>query len=308
MVTNNSNIEIIAFYKFVNLPDYVEIQPILLKLCQENNIKGTILLAKEGLNGTVSGTELAINNLKDYFSKDQRLSGIIYKKSLANFKPFYRMKVKLKKEIVTLGIEGIDPSLKAGKYVEPEDWNNLISDPNTIVIDTRNVYETKIGSFKYSIDPKTTNFREFPEYAEKNLKFAKDKKIAMYCTGGIRCEKSTALLLKMGFKDVYHLNGGILNYLEKIPSEQSLWQGECFVFDNRVAVNKQLEKGKYEQCHGCRHPITKEDMQSDKYLPGVHCPGCYDTLPAKTVNRAIERQKQMQLAKSRNEIHLGDQC
>lgn len=305
MTNNNSNIEIIAFYKFVELADYIQLQPKILKFCKEQGIKGTILLAKEGINSTVSGSKEAITNLQEFLALDPRFYGMEYKKSFNESKPFLRMKVKLKKEIVTLGVDGIDPNKEVGCYIEPEDWNDIISDPNTILVDTRNDYETEIGTFKGAIDPNTTNFREFPEYVEKNLSNAKDKKVAMYCTGGIRCEKSTALLMKMGFKDVCHLKGGILNYLEKIPQEESMWEGECFVFDERVAVNHDLDRGQYDQCHGCRHPITKEDKQSEKYLAGVHCPGCYDSIPAKTLNRAMERQKQVKLAKERNKPYLG---
>jgi len=192
--------------------------------------------------------------------------------------PFYRMKVKLKKEIVTMGVEGIDPNDVVGTYVQPKDWNDLISDPAVTVVDTRNYYESAIGSFKGAIDPETTNFREFPEYVEQNLDPKKHKKVAMFCTGGIRCEKSTALLKQQGFDEVYHLHGGILKYLEEVPKEESLWEGECFVFDNRVAVDHDLEKGSYDQCHGCRHPITEDDKQSEKYQQGVACPRCYDQL------------------------------
>lgn len=305
MEKNNTNIVIAALYKFVSLPDYKELKSPLLDLCLKNNIKGTFLLAHEGINGTVSGTRDAIDNLLNYLNLDSRFHDLEYKESIHSKKPFLRMKVKLKKEIVTLGIEDIDPNKDKGTYVEPEQWNELINDPDTITIDTRNTYEINIGTFKNAVNPNTTNFRELPEFVEKNLQDKKDKNIAMYCTGGIRCEKSTAYLKKLGFKNVYHLKGGILNYLNKVPEEQSLWEGECFVFDERVAVDHKLAKGHYDQCHGCRNPISEEDKLSPHYQPGVQCPNCYNARSKEQINRAAERHKQIQLAALRNQKHLG---
>lgn len=207
-----------------------------------------------------------------------------------------------------MGVEGIDPRKTVGTYVKPKDWNALISDPDVTVIDTRNGYEIEIGTFKHAIDPKTETFREFPEYVAKELDPSKNKKVAMFCTGGIRCEKSTAYLKEQGFDEVYHLEGGILQYLEDVPKEESLWEGDCFVFDNRVAVNHDLEKSHYEQCYACRLPITEEDKQSDKYEPGVSCPHCFDTHTDDQIARFREREKQVQLAKERQQEHVGTEA
>ena len=264
-----------------------------MSLCKSQGIKGTLLLAKEGINGTVSGTAPAIDNLLKRLRSEKGLEDIDVKKSYTDSHPFFRTKIKLKKEIVTLGVDGIDPNKEVGHYVSPKDWNNLISDPDVVVVDTRNDYETDIGTFKGSLLPNTKSFREFPEYTDKELASYKDKKVAMFCTGGIRCEKSTAFLMQQGFKDVYHLKGGILNYLEQVPSDESLWEGECFVFDNRVAVNHELTKGHYDQCHGCRNPIDDEEKQSKLYIPGVCCPKCHDKLSPAQIQRFKERQKQI---------------
>lgn len=296
---------IAALYKFVALPDFEALQPPLLQHCQQLGIKGTLLLAHEGINGTVAGTRQAIDQLLAYLKQDERLCDIDHKESYEDEQPFYRMKVKLKKEIVTMGVEDIDPNTCVGTYVEPKDWNELISAPDVRVIDTRNYYEFNIGTFANAENPNTETFRELPDYVAKNLDPKQHKKVAMFCTGGIRCEKSTAYLKQQGFEEVYHLKGGILKYLEEVPKEQSLWQGECFVFDNRVAVNHDLEKGQYDQCHGCRHPITEEDKQSELYLEGVACPRCYETQTPDQRARFTERQKQMRLAEARNQLHIG---
>lgn len=301
----NSPIVVAALYQFVSLPDYESLREPLLKQCQQENIMGTLLLAEEGINGTVSGSREGIDRLLAYLKKDVRFAQLEHKESFYDEQPFYRMKVKLKREIVTMGVDGIDPNHIVGTYVEPKDWNHLISDPDVTVVDTRNYYEYAIGSFRGAKDPNTTTFREFPDYVKKNLNPEKNKKVAMFCTGGIRCEKSTAYLKEQGFEEVYHLKGGILKYLEEVPKEQSLWEGECFVFDNRVAVDHDLEKGQYDQCHGCRHPITEEDKQSPHYLAGVACPRCYDQQTPEQRQRFTERQKQIQLAKQRNQQHIG---
>jgi UPF0176 protein len=300
-----SEIVVAALYKFVRLPDYQEIAPRLREFCDSLGIKGTLLLAEEGINGTVSGTRESIDALRDFLTSDSRFEGLSYKESFHQDKPFYRMKVKLKKEIVTMGVEGIDPKKIVGTYVKPKDWNALISDPDVVVIDTRNSYEYEIGTFERAIDPKTETFREFPDYVAKNLNPQEHKKVAMFCTGGIRCEKSTAYLKEQGFEEVYHLEGGILKYLEDVPEEESLWRGECFVFDNRVAVNHKLEKGIYDQCHGCRYPITEEDKLSPLYMMGVCCPRCHSTLTDEQKLRFSERQKQIELSRQRNETHIG---
>ncbi len=294
-----------ALYKFVRLPDYQEMVPRLKDFCDQIGLKGTLLLASEGINGTVSGTRESIDQLRDYLRADGRFEGMSYKESFHDDQPFYRMKVKLKKEIVTMGVEGIDPKQIVGTYVKPRDWNALISDPDVVVVDTRNSYEYEIGTFKNAIDPKTETFREFPQWVAENLDPQKHKKVAMFCTGGIRCEKSTAYLKEQGFDQVFHLEGGILKYLEDVPAEESLWQGDCFVFDNRVAVNHSLEKGIYDQCHACRFPITEEDKKSEQYMPGISCPRCYDKLSDEQKQRFAERQRQIELAKQRNERHIG---
>ena len=300
-----SQIVVATLYRFVNLPDFVSMREPLLNFCQLQQIKGTLLLAAEGINGTIAGSRSAIDNLLNYLYLNPSLTGINHKESFYDQMPFYRMKVKLKKEVVTMGVQGIDPNNTVGTYVKPKDWNELISDPNVTLVDTRNYYECAVGSFKGAINPNTQSFREFPEYIEKHLDPKRHKKVAMFCTGGIRCEKSTAYLKQQGFDEVYHLEGGILKYLEEVDEQDSLWQGECFVFDNRVTVNHRLKKGSYDQCFGCRHPITKEDQLSDKYQLGIACPYCYDFLTPEQLARFKERQKQIELAKERNQLHIG---
>ena len=300
-----SDFVVAAMYKFVALPDYKEMREPLLDYCLSQGLKGTLLLAHEGINGTVSGQRSAIDALLNYLRQDERLADIEHKESFDVEQPFYRMKVKLKKEIVTMGVPTVDPNKIVGTYVEAKDWNALIADPEVVVVDTRNYYEFNIGTFRRALNPNTTTFREFPAYVKQNLNPQKNKKVAMFCTGGIRCEKSTAYLKEQGFDEVYHLKGGILKYLEEVPEAESLWQGECFVFDNRVAVKHNLEVGSYDQCHGCRHPITEEEKQSEHYLEGVHCPRCYADQTPEQRERFSERQKQIQLAKARNQSHIG---
>jgi UPF0176 protein len=292
-------------YKFVRLENYQEMRQPLQKTMEDNGVKGTLLLANEGINGTVAGTREGIDALLAWLQSDDRLADISYKESFDDEMPFYRTKVKLKKEIVTMGVEGIDPRHVVGTYVKPKDWNALISDPDVVLVDTRNDYEIEIGTFEGAVNPHTETFREFPEYVARNLDNTKHKKVAMFCTGGIRCEKSTAYMKEQGFEEVYHLEGGILKYLEEVPKEETMWQGECFVFDNRVAVNHDLEKGSYEQCHACRLPITEEDMASDKYEQGISCPHCFDSVTDEQRARFAERQRQIELAKQRGEEHIG---
>lgn len=300
-----SQIVVCAMYKFVELPEYEALRQPLLDVMHAQQIRGTLLLAREGINGTVAGTQDAIDALRAWLNTQSGLDNIDCKFSHHNAMPFNRCKVKLKKEIVTMGIEGIDPRRVVGTYVEPKDWNALISDPDVIVVDTRNDYEFGIGTFKNALNPSTETFREFPAYVKENLDPAKHKKVAMFCTGGIRCEKSTAYLKEQGFDEVYHLHGGILKYLEEVPAEDSLWQGECFVFDDRVAVNHSLQKGHYDQCHACRFPVTDEDKQSVKYQYQVSCPHCYDTLSEERKASLLEREKQVKLAAERGESHIG---
>ena len=304
-MSDQSQIVVCALYKFVTLEKFQDLHQPLLKVMEYNNIRGTLLLAQEGINGTVASSREGINALMTWFEKDQRLTNIVTKESFESSNPFYRTKVKLKKEIVTMGVEGIDPKQVVGTYVKPKDWNALISDPDVVLVDTRNDYEVKVGTFAGALDPETTTFREFPQYVSDNLDPKTNKKVAMFCTGGIRCEKSTAYLKEQGFEEVYHLEGGILKYLEEVPEEETMWQGECFVFDNRVTVNHQLEKGQYDQCHACRLPITKAEQQSEKYLEGVSCPHCFDKHTPEQRQRFEERQRQMLLAQARGEAHLG---
>jgi UPF0176 protein len=288
----------------VRLDNFEALRQPLLRVMLDNRIRGTLLLAAEGINGTVAGEETAIQRLLDYLRQDDRLRELDCKFSTDDAMPFYRTRVKLKREIVTMGIEDIDPA-KAGTYVRPADWNELINDPEVTLIDTRNDYESAIGSFTNAIHPNTKSFRDFPAYVKQNLDPQQHRKVAMFCTGGIRCEKSTAYLRQQGFDEVYHLKGGILKYLEQVPEAESMWNGECFVFDNRVSVNHALEKGCYDQCHACRLPITEADKASQKYQPGVSCPACYDSKSSSERGRFREREKQVQLARSRGELHLG---
>ncbi len=267
---------ICALYKFTALDDYRDLREPLLQVMQEHHVRGTLLLAGEGINGTVAASRAGIDALLAWLRSDPRLADIDCKESFADGLPFKRAKVKLKKEIVTMGVPGIDPQRVVGTYVSPREWNRLISDPDVMLVDTRNDYEVGVGTFKDAINPATGSFREFPRFVKENLDPQKHKKIAMFCTGGIRCEKSTAYLKEQGFEEVYHLKGGILKYLEEVPHEETLWEGECFVFDDRVTVNKQLEKGSYDQCNACRLPITAADKASELYQPGVSCPPCHD--------------------------------
>ena len=304
-MTQTAPIVVAALYKFVTLSDYVQLREPLLEAMISNGIKGTLLIAEEGINGTVSGTREGIDGLMAWLKNDPRMDDIDHKESYCDEQPFYRTKVKLKKEIVTLGVPGVDPNKAVGTYVEPQDWNALIADPEVLLIDTRNDYEVSIGTFEGAIDPKTTTFREFPEYIKANFDPAKHKKVAMFCTGGIRCEKASSYMLGEGFEEVYHLKGGILKYLEETSKEDSLWEGECFVFDERVTVDHDLNPGEYDQCHACRRPISEEDKSSPMFQLGVSCPQCYDESSAEQKARFAERQKQIELARSRGQAHRG---
>ena len=300
-----SSIVVCALYKFVTLDNHTALREPLQAMLEKAEIRGTLLLASEGINGTVAGSSTAISQLKDWFANDPRFEGIDYKESFTEEQPFYRTKVKLKREIVTLGVEGIDPLQVVGTYVAPKDWNALISDPEVLLVDTRNDYEVEIGTFKGAVNPNTNSFREFPDYVKQQLDPAKHKKVAMFCTGGIRCEKSTAYLKEQGFDEVYHLQGGILKYLEEVPEPESLWQGECFVFDNRVTVDHQLQPGHYQLCSGCRAPLSLEDVQSEHFKQGICCPHCFDKHTPEQQARYAERQRQLALAKQRGEAHIG---
>lgn len=298
-------IVVCALYKFVSLDDFEALRQPLQEVMLANEVKGTLLLAAEGINGTISGTREGIDAVLEHLRRDPRLATLDSKLSFDEQQPFYRTKVKLKKEIVTMGVEGIDPNRVVGTYVKPQEWNDLISDPDVLLVDTRNDYEVAIGTFKGALDPKTKTFREFPQFVQDNLNPQQHKKVAMFCTGGIRCEKSTAYLKEQGFEEVYHLEGGILKYLEQVPQAESLWQGDCFVFDNRVTVNHQLEKGEYDQCHACRRPITEDDKRHSHYQAGVSCHHCYDESSADQKRRFAQREKQIRLARSRGEQHIG---
>ncbi|CAC9453188.1 Rhodanese domain protein UPF0176 [uncultured Gammaproteobacteria bacterium] len=299
-------VTICALYQFVRLDDFEEFRTPLRALMDDLEIKGTLLLALEGLNGTVAGTQNAIEKLVKFLEDDGRFNHLEIKFSYAQNLPFKRLKVKLKKEIVTLGVQHVDPLASVGTYVKPKDWNALISDPDVLLIDTRNDYEYNIGSFQGAINPNTETFREFPAYTKEHLEQYRDRKVAMFCTGGIRCEKSTAYLKSQGFKEVYHLQGGVLKYLEEVDKADSMWNGECFVFDERVAVKHNLEQGQYDQCHACRYPITDADKQHQHYEKGVACPRCFGTRSTEQLNRYKERQHQIELAKARGEEHIGD--
>src|SRR5210317_2293045 len=282
-----------ALYHFTRFDDPAGMQGPLQQKCNELGITGSLLLAKEGINGTIAGSRAGIDAILSHLRSLPGCSDLEHKESTASLPPFPRMKVKLKKEIVTMGQPDVDPKARVGHYVEAQDSNDLISSPDVVVIDTRNDYEVGIGTFEGAIDPNTKSFREFPDWWAKNKDRFHNKRVAMFCTGGIRCEKSTNYLLGEGIEDVYHLKGGILKYLEEVPEAESKWQGDCFVFDNRVSVNPALEKGSYDQCHACRLPITDADKSSKEYQPGVSCPACYDSKSASERSRFREREKQV---------------
>lgn len=300
-----SQIVVCALYQFVTLEKFEELRQPLLSVMLGNEVRGTLLLAQEGINGTIAGSRGGVDAVLAFLRSDPRLTTLDSKESQTNEMPFKRSKVKLKKEIVTMGVEGIDPKRVVGTYIEPEDWNALISDPDVLLIDTRNDYEYQVGTFKNAVNPKTDSFRQFPAYIADHVLPRKPKKVAMFCTGGIRCEKSTAYLKEQGIEEVYHLKGGILKYLEKVDEAETLWEGECFVFDDRVTVNHALEAGDYDQCYACRLPITEDDKRSGHYVSGVSCPHCYDSVSDEQRQRFAEREKQMVLARERGEEHIG---
>ena len=306
-MTKSFPIKVAALYRFASFNQPELLQPQIAAWCAEHGLKGTILVATEGVNGTVAGSEAGIDAVVAHLRTLPGCAELDVKYSHANEMPFYRMKVRLKKEIVTLGVDGIDPKREGGTYVQPEDWNALISDPDTVLIDTRNDYEVAIGTFEGAVDPRTKSFSEFPEWfrAHRDELAAGKTKFAMFCTGGIRCEKSTAFLKAEGINDVYHLEGGILRYLENIPETESKWQGECFVFDERVSVKHGLELGEMELCHACRRPISQEDKASAHFIEGVACPACYAERTDEDRARFAERQKQIALAKKRGKQHIG---
>ena len=294
-----------AFYKFVSLPDYRELQAPLRQRCDEAGLLGTILLAEEGINGTISGPEVGVRQLFDQLRADARFDDLHYKESWARERPFYRMRVRLKKEIVSLGVTGVDPTRAVGQYVAPQDWNALIDRDDVRLVDTRNHYEYHLGTFAGAEDPNTESFRDFPQWVAKHLDPATDRNVAMFCTGGIRCEKATAYLLDRGFENVYHLDGGILNYLQTVDAKQSRWQGDCFVFDNRVTVDHDLAEGDFEVCPACRMPVTEADRQAPEFELHVSCPRCFHRLTEDRRAGLLERARQIELAAQRGERHLG---
>ncbi len=294
-----------TFYQFAHLPDCLDWQKKLRTRCKKFNVLGTIILAEEGINATISSSVDGIEAIMDFIKKDPRFSNLTYRLSITPRQTFYRIRVAVRDEIVTLGDSSINPNEQVGKYVEPENWNDIITDPEITVIDTRNDYEIEIGSFKNAVDPDTQTFGQWDEYVEKKLSDHKEKKIAMFCTGGIRCEKASSHLIKKGFKEVYHLKGGILNYLEKIEPENSLWDGECFVFDHRVSVVHGLKDGNAKICFGCRWPLQEKDLESEKYEPGVCCPHCADKLDPVRRASLEERNRQIQIARNKKRDHLG---
>jgi UPF0176 protein len=305
MNNTNPSVVVAALYRFARFPDFEASRQPLFEAMLAAEVRGTLLLAAEGINGTIAGSRLGIDKVLDFLQQDERFAGLEVKESYVDDNPFYRTKVKLRKEIVTMGVQDIDPNEIVGTYVDAEDWNELISRPDVLLLDTRNKYEVEIGTFDGAVNPETDSFREFPEYVARHLDPGNHKKVAMFCTGGIRCEKSTAYLRQQGFDEVYHLKGGILKYLELVPESESKWQGECFVFDNRVTVNHKLEQGAYDQCHACRMPITEQDKESEYYQRGISCHHCCDKHTPDQVKRYAERERQIELAKQRGETHIG---
>ncbi|MGQ4648114.1 oxygen-dependent tRNA uridine(34) hydroxylase TrhO [Lyngbya aestuarii] len=290
-----------TFYKFVKLPDLAQKQASLLEYCQAQDIKGTILLAAEGINGTIAGSCQAIDSVLAFLRSDPYLADLEPKESYTDSPPFERLKVRLKKEIVTLGLPEVDPNHQVGTYVGPEEWNALLSDPQVVVVDTRNAYEVDIGTFKGAQNPQTASFREFPDYVEHHLDPSKHKKVALFCTGGIRCEKASSFMLSQGFQEVYHLKGGILKYLKEVPANESLWRGECFVFDQRIALQHGLATGNHDLCRSCGHPIAEADQASPEYQEGISCPYCFAHLTEEKRARQQERQRQLELAKKKSQ-------
>lgn len=294
-----------ALYHFADLPDFADYQAPLQALCEQGGVMGTLLLASEGVNGTIAGPREGVDAVLAYVRAMPGCAELVHKESHADEMPFYRMKVRLKKEIVTMGVPGVDPKQIVGTYVEPEDWNDLISREDVVVIDTRNDYEVQIGTFEGAVNPQTLSFREFPEWFRNFQRTHNKPKIAMFCTGGIRCEKSTAFVKSEGFDEVYHLKGGILKYLENVPEDSSKWQGECFVFDQRVSVKHGLELGSYDICYACRRPLSEADKQSEHYRKGVSCHQCIDEFSDEKRARFAERQRQVELAVKRGREHIA---
>ncbi|MFB2550272.1 oxygen-dependent tRNA uridine(34) hydroxylase TrhO [Ensifer soli] len=302
---DGNSFRVAALYHFTRLPRFEDLRAPLQAVCDAGGVRGTLLLAHEGINGTIAGTDAAIDAVLAFLRAQPEFAGLEHKESRAGTMPFLRMKVRLKKEIVTMGVETVDPLRAVGTYVEARDWNALIANPDTIVIDTRNAYETAIGMFRGALDPKTRTFRDFPDWVRSNPGLGDRPKIAMYCTGGIRCEKATAFMKEQGFDEVYHLKGGILKYLEEVPEEESLWQGACFVFDERVSVVHGLKEGDHRLCHACRQPLTAEDTASPLHEEGVACVHCHGSRSEEDRERYRERKRQIAHAQKAGRRHLG---
>ncbi|MBN9070448.1 MAG: rhodanese-related sulfurtransferase [Rhizobiales bacterium] len=300
-----SGFRVAALYRFARLERHEALRAPLAAFCCARGIKGTLLLASEGINGTVAGTSEAIAELIERIEAVPGLAGLEVKYSHAGQMPFYRMKVRLRKEIVTMGVGGLDPLADAGTYVEPAGWNALICDPDTVVVDTRNRYEVSLGTFEGALDPGTGSFVEFPDWARRNRDLFAGRKVAMFCTGGIRCEKATAFMKSIGVEQVFHLKGGILKYLEEVDAGDSRWNGECFVFDERVAVTHGLAQGEARLCRACRHPLTPEEQRSPHFVDGVSCPHCHAARSEADRGRYAERHRQVALAEKRGTVHLG---
>ncbi|HNP36364.1 MAG TPA: rhodanese-related sulfurtransferase [Woeseiaceae bacterium] len=298
--------KVASFYCFLDLAEPAILREELLRLCRERSLLGTILVAEEGLNGTLAGSGGDIQQILDWLQRELGLDAPLDARwTDSETAPFRHLRVRLKKEIVTLGRPDLKPHERSGTYVGADEWNGLLDDPNVLVIDTRNHYEHEVGSFPGAIDPGTDSFREFPAFAARLAQTSKDRPLAMFCTGGIRCEKATALMLELGFEEVYHLKGGILNYLKDTPAAENRWDGECFIFDTRVALDKDLADGGYVQCHACRRPLSNEDLRSPDYREGVSCPKCCGELEDERAARLEERRKQVALATLRGEKHIG---
>ena len=306
--TNEDGFVVAALYKFADLPDYRELQQVIQQLCDDAGALGTILLAKEGINGTICAPAAGMKTILEWLADEPRFEALSLKFSFTTEQAFLRMKVRLKNEIVTMGVPQINPAQQTGTYVDANEWNGLIADPDVMVVDTRNTYETAIGMFEGAVDPRTTNFRDFPAWAQALARQDDDKrpkKLAMYCTGGIRCEKASALMQDLGFDEVYHLKGGILKYLEDVPDDTSKWTGECFVFDGRVAVDHDLQRGSYGMCHACRMPLSQTEMTHPDFEDRISCHHCKSTQDPARTRRFAERQRQIKLARERGKEHLG---
>ncbi len=298
---------VISFYKFVKINNPKKLRKSLLDLLLNEDVVGTFLIAKEGINATVSGSDISLKKIMKFLDKQKGFNDIEYKHSCSIKRVFKRLKIKVKDEIVAFGKKEIDPSKTTRNYIEPRNWNKLIADPDVLLIDTRNTYEIKIGTFLGAENPNIKNFRDFPNFVKNKLNSKKNQKIAMFCTGGIRCEKASSYLLEKGFKDVYQLKGGILKYLEQNTKKNSRFKGECFVFDERVSVNKKLKNGRYQQCYACRMPISKDDISSIHYKKGISCPHCFSKTSKRQKNRFAERQNQINLSFLKNIDHFSSQ-